>query len=84
VEKFPLHYLEMIKNDCQDTFQFMQSQLESSLRCSLKNGWSPVDFHPLIDCKMLYPDGNSRVENLHGILKEKIMKLMMRRNSLQT
>ena len=85
VDKFPLHYLEMLKNDCQDKFQFIQGQLESSLRCTLKTGWSPADFHPLIDCKMLYHDGNSRVlENLHMILKEKIMMLMMRRNSQQT
>ncbi len=84
LEKFPLHCLNILKNGCQDTFNCMYFQLESSLRCCLKAGWTPNDFHPLIDCKKLYIDRNNSVlEIFHTLLDECIVQLMIRRQKNQ-
>jgi hypothetical protein len=82
LDKFPLIYLETLKNGCEDTFRFMQDRFESSLRCSLRVGWQPISFHSLLDCKLLVRDDSNRMlENLHATLQEKLMQHIIRRQN---
>ncbi len=75
LEKFPLRYLAMFNAIGQETFFCMHNQLERSLRCSLKFGWSPIDIYALIDCDLLVQgDRNSELaKKLSTYLKKKMM-----------